>query len=381
MDWPATGRHCTIAGVSDRTFIPGLELSRLLYEEAVRPILSRDFPALRYTAALIGDGSDVLGFDTEQSTDHGWGPRLRLFLAATDFASAAASLDAVLHQELPAAIAGYPIDMAWSGVPDAPPQPAGGRRHRVEIDEPFAFFRRQLGRETTGALAAVDWLMIPQQTLLSVTAGAVFHDGLNTLAPLRARLRYYPRDVWLYMMAAQWRRVAQEEAFMGRCAQVGDEIGSRLVAARLVDEMVHLAFLLEQTYAPYRKWVGTAFRQLAVAKELEPALLAVLSAATWPEREAALVTCWRLVAEAHNALDVTPPLPVEATGYYDRPYLVIHAEWFEEALLQAIEDPAVRVLPRYLGSVDQMLDTADLLSAPGRLGPLAALYNPPASER
>ncbi len=45
-------------------FIPGLELSRLFYEEAVKPILDADFPDLRYDAALIGFGSEVLGFDT-----------------------------------------------------------------------------------------------------------------------------------------------------------------------------------------------------------------------------------------------------------------------------------------------------------------------------
>lgn len=349
----------------------------MLYEEAVRPILDRHVPALPYAAALIGDGSDVLGFDTEQSTDHGWGPRLRLFVEATADASLASRLDRLLQSELPATIAGYPIDMAWSGVPDAPPEPAEGRRHRVEIHEPGAFFRRQLGRDVAGPLTPVDWLLMPQQALRSVTAGAVFHDGLHTLTALRTRLRYFPRDIWLYMMAAQWRRVAQEEAFMGRCAQVGDEIGSRLVAARLVDDLIDLAFLLERTYAPYRKWTGTALRRLALAETLEPALLAVLTAGTWPEREAAMVACWRLVAEAHNGLGVTQPLPVEATGYYERPFLVIHAEQFEEALLDAIDDPAVGALPRYLGSVDQMVDTSDLLSAPGRLGPLAALFAAP----
>ena len=62
-------------------FIKGLELSRVFYEEAVRPILVASFPELAYSAALIGPGSEILGFDTPLSTDHDWGPRLRLFLA------------------------------------------------------------------------------------------------------------------------------------------------------------------------------------------------------------------------------------------------------------------------------------------------------------
>lgn len=67
-----------------RPFIKGLELSERFYREAVAPILAQRFPKLRYSAALIGPGSDVLGFDTPQSMDHDWGPRLLLFLGEAD---------------------------------------------------------------------------------------------------------------------------------------------------------------------------------------------------------------------------------------------------------------------------------------------------------
>jgi hypothetical protein len=43
-------------------------------------MLRAEYPALSYSAALIGWGSDVLGFDSERSTDHNWGPRLQLLL-------------------------------------------------------------------------------------------------------------------------------------------------------------------------------------------------------------------------------------------------------------------------------------------------------------
>lgn len=54
-------------------FVPGIELGRRFYREAVEPILQRTFPDLRYSAGLIGTGSEVLGFDTERSSDHHWG--------------------------------------------------------------------------------------------------------------------------------------------------------------------------------------------------------------------------------------------------------------------------------------------------------------------
>ena len=82
-----------------------------------------------------------------------------------------------------------------------------------------------------GALTAVDWLLMPQQKLLEVTAGRVFHDGLGELEPVRAKLAYYPPDVWRYLLAAQWQRISQQEAFVGRAGEVGDDAGSALVAA------------------------------------------------------------------------------------------------------------------------------------------------------
>ena len=75
-------------------FIPGLELSRRFFEEAVEPILETEFPGLRFAAALVGSGSEVLGFDTEMSSDHHWGPRVMLFLDEEDHARWAASIAA-----------------------------------------------------------------------------------------------------------------------------------------------------------------------------------------------------------------------------------------------------------------------------------------------
>jgi hypothetical protein len=49
--------------------------------------------------------------------------------------------------------------------------------------------------------------------------GAVFHDGLDTLHQVRAGLQWYPHDLWRYVLACQWRRVAQEEGFVAAAAR------------------------------------------------------------------------------------------------------------------------------------------------------------------
>jgi hypothetical protein len=68
-------------GMTMPVFVSGLNLSRRFFREVVRPLLANAFPAVRYAAALLGPGSEVLGFDTEMSVDHDWGPRVFVFFA------------------------------------------------------------------------------------------------------------------------------------------------------------------------------------------------------------------------------------------------------------------------------------------------------------
>src|SRR5215472_8701839 len=93
------------------SFMQGLELSRRFYEEVIAPIMSENWPGLLYCAALIGDGSEVLGFDTEMSADHCWGPRVLLFLQEAD-TSLQQDLTARLLAALPTTFRGYATRIA-----------------------------------------------------------------------------------------------------------------------------------------------------------------------------------------------------------------------------------------------------------------------------
>ena len=111
-----------------------------------------------------------------------------------------------------------------------------------------------------------------------MTAGAVFHDPDGDLKHVRSKLEWYPNDIWLWLLACQWRRIAQEEAFVGRTAEVDDELGSRILTARMVRDLMRLCFLIERRYAPYSKWLGSAFQNLHMAPRLASHLDAALEA-------------------------------------------------------------------------------------------------------
>jgi hypothetical protein len=161
-------------------------------------------------------------------------------------------------------------------------------------------------------------------------------------------------------MAAQWARIAQEEAFLGRCGDLGDDLGSRIVAARLVRDLMRLAFMLERRYAPYAKWLGTAFAQLPAAAALLPLLEATLAADDWRSRQQYLAQAYEVVARLHNDLGVTPPVDPAVRFYFNRPFLVIFADRFAAALREAIADAPLRHVASEIGSVDQFADCTDL---------------------
>ncbi|GAA2368066.1 DUF4037 domain-containing protein [Nonomuraea africana] len=328
-------------------FVPGLELSRAYYADVVAPLVA-DIP---HSAALVGPGSEVLAFDTQRSADHDWGPRVLLFVAP----GAVAAVEAAVAAGLPPSFGGYPTVFVQRGE----------LRHGVLVAELGAWLRERLGFDPREQITALDWLSAPWQALAEVTCGEVFHDGLGELNEVRAALRWYPEDLWRYVLACQWQRIGQEESFPGRCAEVGDELGSATLGGRMAREVMRLALLQRRRYPPYAKWLGSALARLPGAAELGEALGAALAARTWPERERALSAAYERLAAVHNRIALTDPVETAVRPFHDRPFQVIDGGRLAETLLESIRDPAVRALP-LTGSIDQMCDSVEVLTHPAR---------------
>jgi hypothetical protein len=357
-------------------FLPGLDLSEAFYEEAVKPILGECFPDILYSAARIGHGSDVLGYDTAQSMDHDWGPKLQIFLDDADYGSLREEIDETLHQKLPCEIHGFPTNFEYNdnGSTRMVPISSGPVNHGVEINTISGFFIEYLGFNPIEDLRIIDWLVLPQQMLQSIANGRVFHDGLDKLNSIVAKLEYYPHDLWVYLMANQWRRISQEQAFMGRSGQVGDELGSRIIAARLIRDIMMLCFLMEKQYAPYIKWFGTAFSKLRSAKILVPLFKQTMDTAIWQKRQEPLAMAYEHIAKMHNELGITKSLMTEVSQFYNRPFMVIHADKFAEALHSEIEDEEVKQLPKYLGGINQYVDSTEVLGYTKKFRKLWSMY-------
>jgi hypothetical protein len=346
-------------------FIPGLQLCGQFYTQIVRPLLETHFPGLAYSAALLGDGSETLGYDTPMSADHHWGPRVMLFVRENDL-TLASSIHAMLADHLPYTFMGYSTHFSEPNPDDNGTQllqtiDSGPINHRITVQTPLSLLADHLGFDSAENLSPSDWLSIPEQRLLTLTAGAVYHDEIG-LEDLRCHFSYYPRDVWLYLLAAGWARIGQEEHLMGRAGLVGDEVGAALIGARLVRDIMRLCFLMEHRYAPYPKWFGTAFKQLECGPALYPTLKKALAARTWRKRQEHLIPAYEFIARKHNTLALTEPFPETTTQFFGRPFQVIALHGFANALLSQISDPAITNLP-LIGGIDQWSDNTNLLES------------------
>ncbi|MET9018446.1 DUF4037 domain-containing protein [Actinopolymorpha sp. NPDC004070] len=332
-------------------FVSGRELSARFYHEAVRPVLDARLPGLPHSATLLGRGSEVLGFDDEMSADHDWDARVLLFLREEDHARHGAAVEEALRTGVPARFAEHPT--------------------KYEIHTLDGYVLAQLGFDLGQETEAHDWLTFPEDRLRMLTAGAVHHDDVG-LRAVRDRFACYPHDVWLYLLLAGWWRVHPEANLVGRTGFAGDELGSALIGAQLVHDLMALCFLMERQYAPYSKWFGTAFSRLACGAELTPVLSRALHAGTWLEREESLAVAYEKLAAMHNALGVTEPVATEVHQLWNRPFKVVWGD-FPGALRAQIGDPAVeRIARRWpVGRIDQV---RDLLPVPRRRHELLRLY-------
>ena len=180
------------------------------------------------------------------------------------------------------------------------------------------------------------------------------------------------------MLAAGWQRLCQLMPMVGRTAEAGDELGSRLLSAKLADDLVSLAFALSRRWAPYVKWRGTVFRSLPIAAELGPLLDEAAAAPGWRERENALAAaCEALLLVQRERF---PPGPGSAViPFFDRPYRTVD-QAVPQGLLAGVTDPDVARLPAIVGSIEQWADSTDVLSSPDRRAQLPSVYRAWADE-
>lgn len=341
----------------------GGELGAAFYREVVGPLITRELPRLGHAAARLGSGSDVLGLDDPMSRDHDWGLRLTLLVDEAD-QPAVRQIRDLLDAGLPARFRGHPVRFptSWDAAVS----------HRVGVDTISEFAASRLGVSPVGGLSSLDWLVLTGQGVLEVIAGHVYADSTTGLASLRRYLAWYLPDVERYVLACGWHRLAQRMHYVGRTADTGQPLQSRLLSAGLASDLISLAFLLHRQWEPYEKWREALFTRLPCAAAMAPLLNLAVCAAGWAEREQALAAAIEMLATVQRLAGLPTPGTV-VTKFIDRPYLTV-CDAVVDLLLAEITDPPLARLAVQAGSVAQWADSVDVLAHPARRAALVAVY-------
>ena len=200
-------------------------------------------------------------------------------------------------------------------------------------------------------ITSLDWLAFSEHRLLSLVSGKLFVDKLN-IREQTAKINFYPDDVRLYLIASQWELISSEQAFVKRCGEVGDEIGSQIICARIAERLMRLCFLYKGKYAPYSKWFGTAFNKLDIDENIKIKLNAVLQTNDLIERETNLVEAQALVADLHNASRFTDEVDYSIETYFGRDIKVIFADKFVDATIEELKGSIFENIP-LIGTMSQ----------------------------
>ena len=179
--------------------------------------------------------------------------------------------------------------------------------------------------------------------------------------------------MWLFLIASNWSLLAEEQAFVRRCADTGDDTGSILVCARMAERLMRLAFLYCKQYAPYSKWFGTAFSRLPIDGEIKTSIHRAVSAAEISEREDQLVRAQQLLAQLHNSLGITEPVSDQIISYFGRKIKVIYADRIASAVRKKLCGTSLEHAP-LIGSLSEVANFTTLYENVSLRPRVQALY-------
>ena len=286
-------------------FVPGLELARTLYDE-VRPVLAER--GLAHTAALVGPARTCWVSTTRRRPTTTGDRGCRCCCPSRTTPSHAADLHEELRHRLPAEIRGWTTRVAAGGVGR---HPRARRRCRDRSRSTTAsrssrstrLLRRLLGPvDPRGPMTAADWLVVPQQRLLSLTAGAVFHDDLG-LEAVRERLALLPAR---RLAVPAGRGVDGDRSGPAPRAAGGDGRRRPRVPARhrAACAAPPCSWRSSRSAAtrPTTSGSGRRSARLGSTAPLRSALAATLAAPAWADRQRALGRALVELVRRHNAL-------------------------------------------------------------------------------
>ncbi|MEZ4556139.1 MAG: DUF4037 domain-containing protein [Caldilineaceae bacterium] len=257
-----------------------VDVSHRFFDDIVKPILAEHFPDELAVAAIgvFGHGSEALRMDDAYSSDHHWGLRIDALFPHDIFVARGAEMREQVSALLPPSYEGHSLRAAHVAGAGLAPE---SLQH---------FLVRTIGIDHAPR-SYVEWLQIPEEDVIHVINGEVWHDPTGEFSGVRTVLNgYYPEPVRLRRIAHWCRYFSGMGAYALKRAILRDnDYYANITFTRAIRLGVQLAFLLEKQYFPYDKWTYAYFTLLP--RLAAPCNRWWMKRSSWPRRGNASSNC------------------------------------------------------------------------------------------
>ena len=182
----------------------------------------------------------------------------------------------------------------------------------------------------------MDWFLINENNLATATNGEVFEDKLGEFTRIREGLKTgYPKDVLYKKLAARACVISQSGQYnYQRCLKRGDKLTANLAAARFAEATLSMLYLLNNSAAPFYKWMYKGLDYLSGNEDVQKLLKELKSLMVHaPGAEGML----HIEAVASLLIKImTEKLDLEFNGYFLQDYV--------DQLMNRIDDPEIKIL-------------------------------------
>ena len=244
----------------------------------------------RICLALVGVGSECLGFDDEISEDHDFSSRCQLFLDDSDYKTYKSDLESSLK------IFCKDLESLTSNLKDV----------NVEI-MPISNFYKYYTLFENGPKTESEYRKVPMDLLCVATNGKVFLDNLGKFSEIRNRLlNFYPEDIRLKKIAFQLNKMAQSGQYnYSRMIKRGDTVAANIAQGEFVKHYLEFVHLLNKKYMPFYKWSYRSACSLEILGNFTQENLKKLSEASIYEKESLIEEICLTVVNTLNELGLS----------------------------------------------------------------------------
>ena len=222
-----------------------------------------------------------------------------------------------------------------------------------------------------------------EQRLLEFTRGEIFDDFTGELSDLRQAFSYFPENVWRYKLAFCLESLGWEDDLIYLCGIRDDYISMHLNAAKTVEKLIRLIFLLNKRYAPLSpKWLHREFRKLPeIAPQIEGELFRVLEAKDYHEKSDSLNFIYEIILTYMENDDLCNSYPRQIRPTFSgiRYDIQKSAKDVLKKVSGDLGNKTISGIP--IGAVDQWITNEDILMSADHLNSFSLIYSPKRTER